>query len=101
VLPQPPARFERQGEPRQAATITSVGQCTPSTSRDTPTSSVHANASTITVTRSLGHRWPTTSAADVAKAAITSVWPLGKLEPQYHCTSHSAGRSRPMIIFMP
>ena len=45
--------------------------------------------------------WPVTIAADVAKAAITSVWPLGKLEPQYHCTSHSAGRSRPMITFMP
>ena len=34
----------------------------------------------------------------VAKAATTSVWPLGKLEPQYHSVSHSAGRARPTAV---
>ena len=52
-------------------------------------------------------RWPargqmraTHNAAAVRNAALLSVCPLGKLEPQAHCASHNAGRARPTMALM-
>src|ERR1700704_3549503 len=46
-----------------------------------------------------GHIRVTTIAAAAANAATTRVCPLGKLEPQYHCVSHSVGRLRLTTAF--
>lgn len=72
-----------------------MGQCTPSTKREKATSSIHRKACTNAASRVASQRRLKHRAAAQVKAATTSVCPLGKLEPQYHCVSHRAGRVRP------
>ena len=81
-----------------AATKTSVGQCTPNTSRESATSVIHTIAKASARLRDAGWIRITHNAAAVANAATTSVCPLGKLEPQDQVVSHSAGRTRPISI---
>ena len=82
------------------ATNTSVGQCTPSTSREMATSVVHKIAIDSARWCDAGRMRLAHSAAVVANAATASVCPLGMLEPQYHSVSHSAGRSRPTTVLI-
>ncbi len=87
--------------PRQMAANTSDGQGTPSTRRETAIRLVHSTASAIARLPARGQMRATHNAAAVANAAVLSVCPLGKLEPQYHCASHNAGRARPTMAFGP
>ena len=67
--------------PMHAATSTSVGQCTPSTSRDMATRPIHRIATGSARLRADGQIRVRPMTAAVAKAATASVCPLGKLEP--------------------
>lgn len=86
--------------PRQVAASTSDGQCTPSTRRETATRPVHNTASASARFPARRQIRTTHNAAAVENAAVLSVCPLGKLEPQYHCDSHNAGRARPTMALM-
>jgi len=66
----------------QAATNTSVGQCTPNTKRDVATRDIHIMATNSAGLRMFGLIRLTQRAVDVANAATSRVCPLGKLEPQ-------------------
>src|SRR6267378_1216605 len=81
-----------------AAARTSVGQCTPSTSRETGTRDIHRIAIDSASLRAAGLIRLAQRAAAVANAATTRVCPLGKLEPQYASVSQSAGRALPTSV---
>ena len=81
-----------------AAANTSVGQCTPSTRREKATRQIHRIAVHNTNSRTPGQILLMQRAAAIPNAATTRVCPLGKLEPQYHSVSHSAGRTRPTAV---
>ena len=86
--------------PMHMAASTSDGQWTPSTRRETATRPVHVTASNIAKLPARGQSRATHNAAAVENAAVVRVCPLGKLEPQYHCASHNAGRARPTMAFI-
>ena len=77
-----------------AAASTSVGQCTPIRRREYPTRMTHEIAIASVIPCAAGRTRPTHTTAAVANAAVASVWPLGKLDPQYHAVSHRSGRSQ-------
>src|SRR5436190_9326988 len=64
-----------------------------------PTENTQTNAIDITNLRDPGQIRFALITVAVASAATTSVWPLGKLDPQYHCVSQRAGRARPTAAF--
>ena len=80
--------------PKQIAASTSVGQCTPKTSRDSPIRQIQIAASSSVTLRKRGQMRPALSASAVANAAVLSVCPLGKLDPQYQSLLQSSGRER-------
>ena len=81
------------------ATNTSVGQCTPNTKRDNPMRPIHTTASGKLTKRDLGQICAVPMTNAVANAAVLSVCPLGKLDPQYQAALHSSGRERPTSTF--
>ena len=85
--------------PKQIAASTSVGQCTPNTRRDSAIRLTQPTAKGRVTNRDFGHICAAPITTAVENAAVLSVWPLGKLDPQYHAVVHSSGRARPMVDF--
>ncbi len=85
--------------PKQIAVSTSVGQCTPSTRRDSPIRLIHSTASGSATLPDFGQMRMAIKVKAVEKAAVLNVCPLGKLDPQYQVVLHSSGRARLTAIF--
>ena len=79
---------------------TSDGQCTPSTNREIAINVIQAIVITKTGFCQSGLIFITLSNTEEEKAVTAKVWPLGKLEPQYHTVSHKAGLGRLTSIFI-
>ena len=67
--------------------------------RDSPIKLTHSMANGSATRRDCGQIREAIKVSAVANAAVLSVCPLGKLDPQYHVVLHSSGRARPTSDF--